>query len=94
MTLVAWILAIAGAGIASVACLSHSPAFGRKLELGAMLAVVPLPALAVYFAGPDLYAAIVADQPIRTLVFPGVPTLVGAGTLLMVVSAYRRGASR
>jgi hypothetical protein len=91
MTLVAWVLSIAGAGIAAAMCLSNSPAFGRKLDLGPTLAVLPLPTLAVYYAGPDLVAAIRAGEPARALVFPGVPALVGAGTLLMVLSAYHRG---
>ena len=90
MTLVAWILALSGAGLASAVCFSHSPAFGRKLELGPMLAVMPLPLLAVYFAGPELYAAAAAGEPVRALVFPGVPALVGAGTLVMVLAGYRR----
>jgi len=88
MALVAWILAIAGAGLALVMGMSKAMSLRGNLELGTVFAIMPLPALALWFAGPELYRAVQDGAPVRELVFPGGPVLIAAGTLLGIVRAY------
>jgi len=88
LALVAWILAIAGAGLALVVGLSKALSQRGNLELGTVRAVVPLPALAMWFSGPELYRAVQAGTPVGELVFPGGPVVIGAGTVLGIMRAY------
>jgi len=60
----------------------------RNLELGTVLAIMPLPVLAIWFAGPEVYRAAQEGTPVRELVFPGGPVVIAAGTLLGIVRAY------
>jgi hypothetical protein len=88
MALVAWILAIAGAGLALVMGMSKGMSHRRNLELATVLAIMPLPVLAIWFAGPEVYRAAQEGTPVRELVFPGGPVVIAAGTLLGIVRAY------
>jgi len=88
MALVAWILAIAGAGLALVMGMSKPMSHRRNLELGTVLAIMPLQVLAIWFAGPEVYRAAQEGTPVRELVFPGGPVVIAAGTLLGIVRAY------
>ena len=88
MALVAWILAIAGAGLALVMGMSKALSQRGTLELGTAMAIIPLPVLAIWFAGPELYRAAQEGTPVRDLVFPGGPVVIAAGTLLGIVRAY------
>jgi hypothetical protein len=88
MTLVAWILALVGAGLALAIGVGRALSVHGRLELGTVLAVVPLPALAVWFTAPDLYRAVEAGTPLQDLVFAGGPLVIGAATLFLVFRAY------
>ena len=87
MALVGWICALAGAGLAFAMLAGSASGLTRRMDLFSALAVLPLPALAIYFTGPDLYAAIQAGTALRELVFPGAQFVIGVGTLLMVAVA-------
>jgi hypothetical protein len=87
MALVGWICALAGAGLAFGMLAGSASGLTRRMDLVSALAVLPLPALAIYFTAPDLYVAIQAGRALRELVFPGGPLVIGVGTLLMVAAA-------
>ena len=90
MALVAWILALVGAGLAFALCAGSSMGVVRQIDRASAVAVMPLPALAVYFTAGDLYALVEAGTPIRGLVFTGGPFVIGTVTLLAVVWVARR----
>jgi hypothetical protein len=94
MTVVAWICAVFG-GVLSLA-MSAGSAVGvvRRMDMASAFTVVPLPALAVYFSAPDLFAAIKAGAEKRELIFLGAPLVIGGLTLLMIALAVRRQANR
>jgi hypothetical protein len=94
MTIVAWICALFG-GVLAVAMSAGSAAgVVRRMDLSSALAVVPLPALAVYFSAPELWAAYRAGAETRDLVALGAPLAIGAATLGMIVLAARREGRR
>jgi len=90
MALVAWILALVGAGLAFALCAGSSMGLVRQIDRASAVAVMPLPALAIYFTAPELYALVKAGTPVRDLVFTGGPFVIGVVTLLGVVWAARR----
>jgi hypothetical protein len=89
MTLVAWILAFVGAALAFAMCAGSAVGLVRRMDRASAVAVLPLPALAMYFTGPELYALIRAGTPLRELVFAGGPFVIGLLTLLGVVWTAR-----
>ena len=94
MALVAWICAFAGAGLAFVMTAGSAAGLTRRMDLFSALAVVPLPALAVYFTAPELYVGVQAGRALRELLFPGVPFVIGICTLVMVAVAVGSEAKR
>ncbi len=90
MTLVAWILAFVGAGLAFAMCAGSTVGLVRRMNRASAVAVMPLPALAMYFTASELYALIQAGTPLRGLVFTGGPFVLGLITLLGVVWTARR----
>ncbi len=85
MTLVAWILALVGAGLALAICGGGS----MGVERSSGLAALPLPAMAVYFTAADLVALVRAGPPYEGLVFTGGPFLIGLLTVFGVFWAGR-----
>jgi hypothetical protein len=95
MALVAWILAVFGAGLAFALCAGGATGLVRPMDRTSAMAVMPLPALAMYFTARDLYALVQAGPPYEGLVFIGGPFVIGLVTLLGVVGAARgRGKRR
>jgi hypothetical protein len=94
MTVVAWICAVFGGVLALAMSAGSSAGVVRKMDMASALTVVPLPALAVYFSAPDVFAAIKAGAGMRELMFPGGPLVIGGVTLLMIGLAVRRQATR
>jgi hypothetical protein len=94
MTVVAWICALFGGVLALAMSAGSRAGVVRRMDMASALTVVPLPALAVYFSAPDLFAAIKAGAEMRELIFPGGPLVIGGLTLLMIVLAVRRQANR
>jgi hypothetical protein len=90
MTLVAWILALVGAVLAFALAAGSTAGLVRRMDTASALAVTPLPTLAVYFSAPDLYAGIQAGTPLRALLFPGGPCVIGCVTLLGVILSLRQ----
>jgi predicted MFS family arabinose efflux permease len=93
MTLVAWILAIFGAGLAFAMC-AGSLMRMRQVDRASAIAVMPLPALAMYFTANDLLALVQAGAPYEGIVFIGGPFVIGLVTLLGVVWAARDRGNR
>jgi hypothetical protein len=94
MALVAWILAVVGAGLAFALCAGSSMGLVRQMDRASAIAVMPLPALAMYFTAEDLYALIKAGQPYEGIVFIGGPFIIGLVTLLGVILSARRQSNR
>lgn len=94
MALVAWILAVFGAGLAFAMCSGSAIGVVRQLDRTSAMAVMPLPALAMYFTANDLFALVRAGPPYEGLVFIGGPFGIGLVTLLGVVWAARRQGKR
>ena len=89
MALVAWILGVFGAGLAFAVSAGGASGLSRRVDRTTAIAVLPLPTMAMYFTGPDLYALIKAGTPVRELLFVGGPFLIGLGTFLAVAWAVR-----
>jgi hypothetical protein len=94
MALVAWILAVAGAGLAFAMGAGSATGLARRMDRYSAMAVMPLPTLAVYFSAPEFYSAIQAHTPVRGLVFPGGPFVIGALTLLAIILPFLRRLNR
>jgi hypothetical protein len=90
MALVAWILAVFGAGLAFAMGAGSATGLVRRMDRPSAMAVMPLPTLAVYFSASEFYAAIQADTPVRGLIFPGGPFVIGVVTLLGIFLAFFR----
>jgi len=89
MALVAWILAFVGAGLAFAICAGGATGLSRKVDRTTAFAVMPLPVMAMYFTGADLYALIQAGTPLREMVFVGGPFLIGLCTFLGIAWSVR-----
>jgi hypothetical protein len=89
MALVAWILAVVGAGLAFALCAGSSTGLTRRIDRPSAIAVMPLPLMAVYFTANDLLALVRAGPPYEGLVFVGGPFVIGLVTLGGVVWAAR-----
>ena len=89
MTLVAWILALVGAGLAFAVCGGGSAGLTRKVDRTTAIAVLPLPAMASYFTYADLYALVRAGTPIRDMVSAAGPFVIGLATFLGVAWSVR-----
>ena len=94
MALVAWILAVFGAGLAFALCAGSAMGVVRQIDRASAIAVMPLPALAMYFTAGDLYALVEAGPPYVGLGFIGGPFVIGLVTLVGVVRAARRQGRR
>ena len=94
MALVAWILAIVGAGLAFAVCGGGATGLTRKVDRTSAIAVLPLPALAMYFTYAELYALIQAGTPVRGLIFVGGPFVIGLVTFVGVAWSVRAQADR
>jgi hypothetical protein len=90
MTLVAWILAVVGAGLAFAMCAGSAMGVVRRMDRPSAMAVMPLPVLAMYFTARDFYTLVEAGPPYEGLVFTGGPFVIGLVTLVGVVWAARR----
>jgi hypothetical protein len=90
MALVAWILAVSGAGLAFAMCAGRAMGVVRQMDRASAMAVMPLPVLAMYFTARDLYALVQAGPPYEGLVLIGGPFVNGVVTLLGVVWTARR----
>ena len=94
MTIVAWICALFGGVLALAMSAGSAAGVVRRMDLSSGLTVMPLPALAVYFSAPELWAAYRAGAETRDLVFLGAPLAIGAATLAMIALAVRREGRR
>jgi hypothetical protein len=90
MALVAWILAVVGAGLAFAMCAGSATGVVRQMDRASAMAVMPLPVLAMYFTARDLYTLVEVGPPYESLVFTGGPFVIGLVTLVGVVWAARR----
>jgi hypothetical protein len=90
MSLVAWILALVGAGLALALSAGSAVGLVRPMDLYSAMAVMPLPTFAVYWSAPELYRALQAGTPLREMVFPGGPCVIGALTLIGIVLSLVR----
>jgi hypothetical protein len=66
MALVAWILAVFGAGLAFALCAGSASGLVRRIDRTSAMTVMPLPALAMYFTANDLYALVRAGPGRRS----------------------------
>ena len=94
MTIVAWICALFGGVLALAMSAGSAAGVVRRMDLPSALTVVPLPALAVYFSAPDVWAAYRAGAQSRELVVLAAPLAIGAATLAMIALAVRREGRR
>jgi len=94
MTVVAWICALFGGVLALAMSAGSAAGVVRRMDLSSALTVVPLPAMAIYFSAPDVWAAYRAGAETRELVILGLPLVIGAATLAMVALAVRRAVGR
>jgi hypothetical protein len=94
MTVVAWICALFGGVLALAMSGGSAAGVVRRMDLSSALTVVPLPAMAIYFSAPDVWAAYRAGAETRDLVILGLPLVIGAATLAMVALAVRRAVGR
>lgn len=94
MTIVAWICALFGGVLALTMSAGSAAGVVRRMDLSSALTVVPLPALAVYFSAPDVWAAYRAGAEPRDLVILGAPLVIGGLTLAMIALAVRRESQR
>ena len=94
MTIVAWICSLFGGVLALAMSAGSAAGVVRRMDLPSALTVAPLPALAVYFSAPELWAAYRAGAESRDLVFLGAPLAIGAATLAMIALAVRRESRR
>jgi hypothetical protein len=94
MALVAWILAVVGAGLAFAVCGGGATGLTRRVDRTSALAVTPLPAMAMYFTASDLYALVQAGTPLRGLIFVGGPFAIGLCTFLAIIWSVRAQADR
>lgn len=90
MSLVAWILALIGALIAFALAAGSAVGLVRRMDTASVLAVTPLPMMAVYFSAPEFLIAIRSGAPLRELIFPGGPCAIGCLTLLGIVLSLRQ----
>lgn len=90
MALVAWILAVVGAGLAFALCAGSSAGLVRRIDRASAIAVMPLPLMAIYFTANDLLALVKAGPPYLGVAFVGGPFVIGLVTLIGVVRAARR----
>jgi hypothetical protein len=90
MALVAWILAVVGAGIAFAMCAGSSAGLVRQMDRASAIAVMPLPILAIYFTASDVLALVRNGPPYEGLVFVSGPLVIAAVTLFGVVWTARR----
>jgi hypothetical protein len=91
VALVAWILAVVGAGLAFAVCAGGATGLSRQVDRTTAIAVMPLPCMAMYFTGSDFYGLIQAGASRGTLVFVGGPFVIGLCTFLGVVWTVRAG---
>jgi hypothetical protein len=89
MALVAWILAVVGAGLAFAVCGGGAAGLTRKVDRTSAIAVLPLPALAMYFTYADLFALARTGTPVGGMVFVGGPFVIGLATFLGVAWSVR-----
>ena len=89
MTLVAWILALVGAGLAFALWAGRSMGGAGHLDRASAMAVMPLPVLAMYFTATGLLGLLRAGSPYEGLVFTCGPFVIGFVTLLGVVWSAR-----
>lgn len=94
MTVVAWICALFGGVLALAMSAGSAAGVVRRMDLSSALTVVPLPALAVYFSAPDVWAAFREKVEPGQLVVVGGPLLIGGLTLAMIALAVRRESRR
>ena len=94
MALVAWILAVFRAGLAFAMCAGSAAGVVRRMDRASAVAVMPLPALAMYFTATDLYTLVQAGPPYDGLVFVGGPFVIGLVTLIAIAWSGRQQASR
>jgi hypothetical protein len=90
MALVAWILAVVGAGLAFALCAGSSVGLVRQMDRASAVAVMPLPLMAIYFTANDLLALVRGGPPYHGIIFIGGPFLIGVLTLIGVVRATWR----
>jgi hypothetical protein len=90
MSLVAWILALVGALLAFALAAGSAVGLVRRIDTASALAVTPLPMMAIYFSAPDFLAGIRSGAPLRELIFPGGPSVIGCLTLLGIVLSLRQ----
>jgi len=90
MVLVAWILAIAGGGLAFAMSAGSAMGMVRRMDIHSAMAAMPLPTFALYFSAPEAYRAVRAGTPFRELVFPAGPCVIAAVTLLLIMVALMR----
>jgi len=90
MSLVAWIMALVGALLAFSLGAGSALGLVRRMETASALAVTPLPMMAVYLSAPEFLVAIRAGTPLRALIFPGGPCVIGGLTLLGIVLSLRQ----
>ena len=90
MAIVAWICALFGGVLALAMSAGSAVGVVRRMDLSSGLTVMPLPALAVYFSAPEVWAAYRTGAETRELVVLGAPLAIGALTLVMIALAVRR----
>ncbi|HEX2217562.1 MAG TPA: hypothetical protein VHG35_02075 [Gemmatimonadales bacterium] len=90
MALVAWILAVVGAGLAFALCAGSSAGLVRRMDRASAIAIMPLPLMAMYFTANDLLVLVQEGPPYEGLVFVGGPFVIGFMTLIGVVLAAQR----
>jgi hypothetical protein len=94
VALVAWILAVFGAGLAFAMCAGSAAGAVRRMDRASAVAVMPLPALAMYFTATDFYSLVQTGPPYEGLVFVGGPFVIGLLTLVGIVRSSRRQGNR
>jgi predicted membrane-bound spermidine synthase len=94
MTIVAWVCALFGGVLALAMSAGSAVGVVRRMDLSSALTVVPLPALAVYFSAPEVWAAIQQKAEPSQLVVLGGPLVLGGLTLAMIGLAVRRESKR
>ncbi len=85
MSLVAWILAVVGAGLAFAMGAGSAIGVVRRMDTFSAMAVMPLPIFAVYYSAPELYRSVQTGAPLGELIFPGGPCVIGALTLVGII---------
>lgn len=90
MAIVAWICALFGGVLALAMSAGSAAGVVRRMDLSSGLTVMPLPALAVYFSAPEVWAAYRAGAETTELVVLGAPLAIGAFTLALIALAVRR----